>query len=281
MRPVVWEADFYRRPLQTERAEPLWELVLCDTRGTFRHRASCPQSAATTEWLLAEFNQLATHQALPDRLRVFRPQTLNLLEAIAPDLGIVVEPSRRTPLVKSWLQTLAREYPTLPNYVPQPYDPVALEKPPPLPLAENLWGDRWRFAALAAGELVEAFEGRMMPILEMPEDLKPLHLGLASTAPIPGVVIDGGRQSMRLARWLQQIHPVALSYIPGAPDGLILEAGLIDRWVVATFEDQEVAAAAHGFQQRQMASQGLHFLLVQPDDSGMTFSGFWLLQNLD
>ncbi|NEQ67039.1 MAG: DUF1092 family protein, partial [Symploca sp. SIO2D2] len=26
---------------------------------------------------------------------------------------------------------------------------------------------------------------------------------------------------------------------------------------------------------------GLHFLLVQPDDSGMTYTGFWLLQNID
>ncbi|TVQ65436.1 MAG: DUF1092 family protein, partial [Spirulina sp. DLM2.Bin59] len=29
-------------------------------------------------------------------------------------------------------------------------------------------------------------------------------------------------------------------------------------------------------QQRQ-ASRGLHFLLIQPDDSAITFTGFWLL----
>ncbi|NER29619.1 MAG: DUF1092 family protein, partial [Symploca sp. SIO1C4] len=61
-------------------------------------------------------------------------------------------------------------------------------------------------------------------------------------------------------------------------DGLILDAGLVDRWVVATFDDREVAAAALVYQQRQQLSKGLHFLLVQPDDSGMTYSGFWLLQ---
>ncbi|MBD0393881.1 MAG: DUF1092 family protein, partial [Microcoleus sp. C1-bin4] len=135
----------------------------------------------------------------------------------------------------------------------------------------------WRFASLPAGDIEDAFQGRPLPILEMPELLLPLNLGLASTVPVPGVVIDGGRQSMRLAKWLQDAKPLALNYIPGEPDGLILEAGLVDRWVVATFEDSEVKAAAQIYQQRKQLSKGLHFLLVQPDDSGMTYTGFWLL----
>jgi hypothetical protein len=72
-----------------------------------------------------------------------------------------------------------------------------------------------------------------------------------------------------------------LNYISGAPDGLILEAGLVDRWIVATFEDPEVTTAAQAFEQRKKHCRGLHFLLVQPDDSGMTYSGFWLLQTED
>jgi hypothetical protein len=84
---------------------------------------------------------------------------------------------------------------------------------------------------------------------------------------------------MQLARWLQDAQPVALNYIAGAPDGLILEAGLVDRWVVATFGDKEVATAAQMYEQRKQLSRGLHFLLVQPDDSGMTYSGFWLLRD--
>lgn len=115
----------------------------------------------------------------------------------------------------------------------------------------------------------------------MPEFLLPINLGLASTLPVPGVIIYGGRQSMLLARCLQQTHPVSLNYLAGAPDGLVLEAGLVDRWIVATFEDQQVAAAAKLYEQRKKQCQGLHFLLVQPDDSGMTDTGFWLLQDYD
>lgn len=113
----------------------------------------------------------------------------------------------------------------------------------------------------------------------MPDYCLPINLGLASTVKIPGIVIYGGRQSMRLARWFQEVRPVELNYIAGAPDGFVLEAGLIDRWVVVTFEDKEVGAASQNYQQRKQESKGLHFLLIQPDDSGMTYSGFWLLRD--
>jgi hypothetical protein len=115
----------------------------------------------------------------------------------------------------------------------------------------------------------------------MPAALSPIQLQIPSTAAIPGVIITGGRRSMPLARWLQRVRPVTLNYIPGDPDGLILEAGLVERWVLTTFEDAEVIAAAITFRQRQQTAKGLHFLLVQPDDSGITYSGFWLLQKTE
>jgi RNA-binding protein Tab2/Atab2 len=148
---------------------------------------------------------------------------------------------------------------------------------PPQSLPDNLWGDRWRFASLPAADLEDAFRDRLIPILEMPKEWMPIALGVSSTTSIPGVVIDGGRRSLPLARWLQDSKPMSLNYIAGAPDGLILEAGEVDRWIVATFEDSEVRSAAQLYQQRKQASQGLHFLLIQPDDSGMTYTGFWLL----
>lgn len=272
----IWQADFYRRPLRDETGKPLWELLICDSAQTFQFSALCRQSEANSHWLAAQFQQAQT-QKLPDTIQVFRPQSLSLIEAAGKVLGVKVEPTRRTPALKTLLQQRAQEYSSLPNYTNEAYRAIDLETPPPIPLPENLWGDGWRFASLPAGDILEAFQGRPIPILEMPELLLPLNLGLASTVPVPGVVIDGGRQSMRLARWLQEAKPFALNYIAGVPDGLILEAGLADRWVVATFEDSEVKAAAETYQQRKQSSKGLHFLLVQPDDSGMTYTGFWLL----
>ena len=274
---MIWQADFYRRPLKDENGKTLWELLLCNSTGSFKYEALCPQSEANATWLANQFS-IASSGNLPDKIQVFRPQSLSLIETAAQQLGIAVEPTRRTDALKQWLQEKAQEYPHMSNYTGEPYQSIALDKPPPVPLPENLWGEQWRFAMLAAGDIKDAFSEKPIPILEMPEFLLPFNLGIASTISVPGVIIYGGRQSMRLARWIEESRPVALNYIAGAPDGLILEAGLIDRWIVATFEDKEVSQSAQMYEHRQELSKGLHFLLVQPDDSGMTYTGFWLLR---
>ncbi|NJP08171.1 MAG: DUF1092 family protein [Leptolyngbyaceae cyanobacterium RU_5_1] len=277
---LIWEADFYRRPLRNQAGDSLWELVICDAGGSFQYSAYCPQSEVRVDWLVEEMQALlAAGHSRPDRVHVFRPQSLSLLETACQTLGILVEPTRHTPTLKRRLEELSRHYPGLPTYTGQSYKPLELDKPPPIPMPENLWGDRWRFATLPASDVVDAFRDRMIPVLEMPEPLLPLNLGLASTVAVPGVVMDGGRRSLPLAHWIEQTRSVALNYVAGAPDGLILEAGLVDRWVVATFEDLDVAEAARAYEQRKQLSQGLHFLLVQPDDSGMTYTGFWLLRS--
>jgi hypothetical protein len=286
----IWEVDFYRRPLQDEFGNPLWELVICKPTADFRYRAFCPQSEATADWLILQLQQLfAAGQLAPSVLQVFRPQTLNLLDPVCRSLGLSLCPTRRTPTLKQYLLELAAQYPLQPGYINRPpdgvlgslsrrfSDAIALDQPPPLPLAEHLWGNQWRFASLSAADLVESFRGRMIPILYMPESLLPINLGLVSTVTVPGVVIDGGRQSMQLARWIEQTNPVALNYMAGTPDGLILEAGLVDRWILETFDDPEVVQAAQNYETRKRLSKGLHFLLVRPDESGMTYSGFWLL----
>jgi hypothetical protein len=259
----IWQADFYRSPQRNAAGQTLWDLLICDATRSFEYKATCLQSEANSSWV-ADQLELAAGGKLPNIIQVFRPQCLSLIEAAGRNLGINVEPTRRTFALKQWLQE-------------QQY-PLAIDKPPPAPLPENLLGEQWRFASLSASEVETSFSDRPIPILHLPEFLKPINLGLASTVPVPGVIIYGGRQSMRLARWLHQARPVALNYISGEPDGLILEAGLVDRWIVATFEDSEVATAAQAYEQRKQLSLGLHFLLVQPDDSGMTYSGFWLLR---
>lgn len=273
----VWQADFYRRPLQDETGQVLWELLICDTTGNVIYQSFCPQPDVTRDWLLSQVKIAATKTGLPDAIHVFRPQSFNLFQEVGQQLEIKVEATRRTPTLKQRLQERTLDYQQHQNYTGEAYNPLSLDKPPPVPLPENLWGDRWRFASIPAGDIEEGFAQRPIPIVQMPNELLPFQLGLASTVAVPGVVIDGGRQSMPLARWLQDVQPVALNYIPGAPDGLILEAGLVERWVMATFEDEEVATAARLYEQRKQTSQGLHFLLVQPDDSGMTYTGCWLL----
>ncbi len=151
---------------------------------------------------------------------------------------------------------------------------------PPQPLPENLWGQQWRFAALSADAIATEMASLPIPILSLPQTALPLSLGLASTAEIPGIVIDGGRQSRRLAQWVEQAQPIVVNVVTSELNGVILETQCSDRWIMATFSDSEVQASAQRYLHRRELAKGLHFLLIQPDDSGMTYSGFWLLRSL-
>ncbi|MEM9216061.1 MAG: Tab2/Atab2 family RNA-binding protein [Cyanobacteria bacterium P01_F01_bin.150] len=278
---VIWQVDFYRRPLQDESKNPLWELAICSADKSFAAYGFCPQSDANAAWLTSQFKALLAEGKCPDSIQVFRPQSQSLIQAAVEQFDIRVIPTRRTPALKEYLQDRAAIYPTLPQYDPiqgMDYQPIAIESPPPVPIPDALWGDRWRFGAMKAGDLEPFFRDKPIPVLDIPSHLSPMQLGLSSEVNIPGVVIDGGRQSMRLAQWLREQQPVALNYISGAPDGLILDVGLCDRFILATFDDGDMREAAIAYQRKLDYSNGLHFLLIQPDNSGMTYTGMWLLR---
>jgi hypothetical protein len=153
---------------------------------------------------------------------------------------------------------------------------------PPQPIPDPLKPDRWQFAALPAGELCDFATAHPIPFQDLPPERSPLTLGLASTVLIPGVILEGGRKSRFLAQWLQAQSPLWVEYIPGELHGLLLHTGEPqepDRWVMATFLDPDVSRAGETYRQRLSISQGLHFLLIQPDDTGMTYTGLWLLQS--
>lgn len=264
---TIWQADFYRLPDKTA-----WELLVCDgTTGQVLTQTSCLSAEATATWLAAQFAAIGP---LPSCIQTFRPQTAGLLGEAARQLGIEFVPTRRVPALKSHLQTRGAALNC---------DLLAIEQLPPRPLPDDLLGDRWRFASVAADELVLAFGDRPIPLCELPAELLPPANGLASNIRVPGVVIDGDRQALRLAQWLQAASPAALNVLPGETPqsgGLILEAALSDRWILATYDDADIARAATTYRQRQSEARGLHFLLIQPDNSGLTYSGFWLLQTI-
>jgi RNA-binding protein Tab2/Atab2 len=268
----IWQVDISSRPQQNDRGETIWELVMCDTNGGWYQTAVCPQSQVNSAWIAAQI-ELAAGGTLPRSIEVFRPQSWGLIQTAGNQLGIEVIATRRTIALKKLLQQQAQAY-TNPHY-----QPLAIESPPPQPIPDSLMGEKWQFVTLTAKELVTDFDDRPIPIFSMPDYLLPPHWGLGANVAIPGVIIYGGRQSMRLARWIAAREPVSLNYLGDDPGGLILDAGLADRWVMVTFNDPEVSQAAKLYAARQKLVHGLHFLLVTPDDSGITDSGIWLLQS--
>jgi hypothetical protein len=268
---TIWQVDISSRPQQNERGETLWELVICAADGGWHHTAICPQPQVNAEWIATQL-KLAAVDKLPTSIQVFRPQSWGLIQTAGQKLGIEVVATRRTIALKKLLQQQAQAYGN-PHY-----QPLAIESPPPQPLPDYLIGDKWQFVTLTAGQLVADFADRPIPIVSMPDYLLPPHWGLGANVAIPGVIIYGDRQSMRLARWVAETEPVSLNYLGDDPGGLVLDAGLADRWVMVTFNDSEVSQAARLYEARKRLVHGLHFLLITPDDSGITDSGIWLLQ---
>jgi hypothetical protein len=277
----IWQADFYHHPpsLGNERQ---WVLLICDAEENSPaqnanqiikpiYTAQCSSLDANADWLEQQL-LLAAAGKLPTKIQVFRPQSLGLISVAAEKLGIKVEATRNTQTLKQLLKEKYQDQPS--------YNPTFLEQPPPQALPENLWGDEWQIANIAAGQIIDLFSDRPIPICSLPSEFHPLNLNLPSDIFIPGVVVYGGRKSMQLARWIEQQNPAAINYIPtevGKSGGFILETGLVDRWVFNTFESEPTARIASQYEQNKQTSKGLHFLLIQPDDSGMTTTAFWLL----
>ena len=276
---IDWQADLHRPPLVDNEGQPLWELLLCNRDASFTYVAQVPQAGVNQAWLTEQLRRAKVEaRGQPDRLQVFRPQALSLLRAGAAPLGIQVQATRHTPALHRWLTQRAQGYADLAQGTGTSYQPLQLDQSPPLPLPERIWGERWGFTALTAGEFERTLPYEPIPIRGLPEDWLPSRWGLASSALLPGVVIDAGRQALALCRWIEATEPAWLRYQAGDLGGLLLEAGLSDRWVVATFSDPQVGMEGQRFEQRKRLTRGLHFLPVRPDDSGMTYTGLWLLR---
>lgn len=149
---------------------------------------------------------------------------------------------------------------------------------PPLPLPDHLMGEEWRFAALTAVDLQNRLIPRPMPIQGLLAELLPSELKLPPETLVPGVVIYGGKRSLKLGQWLADQSPRHLQFIQGELSGVTLTTRQEQRWVFLTFQDLEVIAAARQFEERKARAMGLHFLLVQPDDSGVTETALFLLR---
>ena len=271
----TWQVDFYRCPLVDESGQRLWALVACSSDSQFESVAFCPQPRADSAWIADRLQQWFDETALPKAIQVFRPQCLASIQRAGQQLGIPVQPTRRTAALKQRLKLQARLYPQLEGYVDEPYDPLAIDSPPPEALPEEFRGERWQFAALSRADLVALTEWSI-PVKDC--SLLAGSNGVSPDMPIPGAIFYGDRRSLLLAKWLQETAPVSLNFVSGDPHGVILEAGLSDRWVMATFTDKAVVEAATKFERRKSATHGFHFLIVMPDDSGTTIAGLWLLE---
>jgi hypothetical protein len=272
----IWQSDLFRNSSSTQ-VKNQWLLIICDRNGHLVSQAQCEQSQVNATWLTDRLQQAIQDKPL-DKIQIFRPQIIGLFSLATKNLNVSLETTRRISAIKEKVLQYTKNNLS----VVSGKNDLGLDRPPPQNLPENIWGKDWNLVSISAAEIINFTQNRPIPFCDLPESLLVIHSQLNPTTKIPGIVINGEKKSLTIARWLVREQPVALNYIAteiGRSGGLVLESGLVDRWILATFESEAVAIAAKAYEQAKQKSQGLHFLLVQPDDSGMTYTGFWLLKD--
>jgi hypothetical protein len=75
---TIWQADFYKYPSSNTEKNIDWELLICDQKGKIIVQKNCLQSQVNSSWLVNQLLPLITKEK-PEKIQVFRPQSLNLL----------------------------------------------------------------------------------------------------------------------------------------------------------------------------------------------------------
>jgi len=293
LRPSLdWELDFYSRPILEADGRKRWELLICSSpdpllgnsavardADSFRWQQDCPADSVNSIWLRQAIEaalQEARQQGWqpPRRLRCWRGSMRTMVQRAAEGLGLELVTSRRCYQLVEWLQERHRSvYPLEPGYLAGPLAPPPQPiRPVPVPLPEALRGESWDWATLTTDALAEAGE---WPIGFA--GLLPLSPQLAPQAAVPGIRLFSRSRALAIAGWLAGLEPVRLEI---EADQLILEAGLEDRWLLATLDPQEASAAAQAFASAREQAAGLQFIAVVSGPEAERLEGFWLLRDL-
>jgi len=75
---TIWQADFYKYPSSNIEQNIDWELLICDEKGKVIVQENCLQSQVNSAWLVNQLLPLIGKEK-PEKIQVFRPQSLNLL----------------------------------------------------------------------------------------------------------------------------------------------------------------------------------------------------------
>jgi hypothetical protein len=281
---VIWEIDFYSRPLVDEQQKKVWELLVCESPSTtqqsatelFRYSQYCPSDKVNSLWL-GEALQAAMVEAQqsPQRIRFFRQQMNNMITKACKDIGIPSAASRRSIALKQWLdERMMTLYPSQPNYQAVNNPSVQMFSDPPQPLPEALIGEKWAFVNLVANQFADMSDwqigfGEAFP-LEM--------VGVTPEMQIPGLMLYSPR-SVPMAAWMSGLEVISVRYQPAPKSTLLLDTGANESWILARLEGLTQQEAAR-FEASKRQANGVHFIAIQSNPDAEEFAGFWLLHEM-
>lgn len=285
---VIWELDFYSRPVLDERQKKRWEVLICESPTEiqcnvdqlFRFSKFCSNTEVNSVWLRQAIEEaIAQAPQPPDRIRFFRRQMTNMIIKGCRDAGIDASASRRTPIMHQWInQRMAEVYPSMPNYQFSSNPSVAYPDSVPQPLPDALEGEKWMFVSLDIDSFAEMSEWAIDFSEAFPLNLMNLEAGTT----IPGLIIFSSR-SRPLAAWMSGLELAFLKTIPAdsqSPARLTLETGASDAWIIANLLSPQLQQEGEAFEAAKAKAQNVHFLAVQSAPDSDSFAGFWLMQEL-
>jgi len=295
---LIWELDFYSRPLLDDNKKKIWEVLICESPqkidvnpdSIYRYSQFCPSTTVNSIWLGEAIKQaIAETGRIPNQIRFFRRQMKNMITKACEEIGITAVASRRTYTLNHWLtQRLAQYYPTLPNYDSQGANALGVQYPElnaiALPDAvRGDKGDKWALVSLPVRE----FESMNDWDIAFGEAFPLSMYNLDPDLSIPGLIIFSTR-AIPLAGWLsglelgfcfvEEITPSSREIIKQLYR-LRLETGVSDSWILADIVDQASIAEARGFTKAKSLVQQIHFLGIQSNPESESFAGFWLLKD--
>ncbi|NEQ98879.1 MAG: DUF1092 family protein [Cyanothece sp. SIO2G6] len=287
--PVIWELDFYSRPLLDENKKKRWEVLICerpdditaDVANLFRYAKFCASNSVNSVWLREAIEEaIAKAPEQPDRICFFRRQMNNMISKAVTDAGLAVSISRRTLALDQWLrQRLEDVYPQMEGYSAATNPSVSYPANTPQPLPDALLGEQWTIVSLEAAALTEMPEWDIVFGGAFPLQLT----AVADTTPIPGLIIYSARATP-LAAWMSGLELAYLSYQPAmgkVSPSLILETGSADAWSLSPLPTDALVKEAQAFETAKQAADGVHFIAIQTDPESESFAGFWLLKELN
>ncbi|MEO3704990.1 Tab2/Atab2 family RNA-binding protein [Trichormus azollae] len=282
----IWELDFYSRPILDANQKKVWEILVCEspvdvrtkTDSLFRYAKYCPSTQVNSVWLRTALEEAINKAGeAPIKIRFFRRQMNNMITKACQDAGIPALPSRRALVLNQWLQQRMEEvYPQELGYQGGANPSVRLYRPLPQRLPDALEGKQWAFVTLEAKDFVD------MPDWEIGfSEAFPLELAqLSPEIRIPGILMFSPR-ALPIAGWMSGLEMAYLRFDTSQGDRLILETGATESWVLANIRTPQLLKEAQGFEETKQKANGVHFIGVQSDPQVQSFSGFWLLQEVN
>lgn len=273
-----WELDCYSRPVMGDDNKKLWEVLLTDSKGSFRYLKTLSSNLVNSRNLRKVVEEVMEEAPVrPTSIRFFRNQMFNMITIALSTLDVEVKPSRRTHNLFMWLDEREKSvYPKMPGYNPQLRQQTILDYDVSQPdrLPDVLKAQSYAFVALPA----EVFwnkevnedninRGRLCPIREMPK-----------AGWIHGITLFSKRAEA-VAAWMNGLE-IAHLRADLLTRELMLNTDISTQFVVAPLLEPQ-KKEAQIFEKGKADAKGYHFLSVQESPDSEEVTGFWLLRQFD